>query len=207
MAGSSRSVLTLAVFGSVALALVACNQSASPTAPESLSVASATASEAVPGTSPEAGGAFVAKQGQSGSTVHFVVDVVDFDFPNDCVPEIVRFNGTSERTIHFSTDAQGNEHFRFVTRENQTGVGLTTGDSYRAIGVNGGGGRNGIPFFFDCGPGSCTANLIARINVLASDPQNSMRLNCSFHITRNAAGEITSVFDTGCGLDRQFCKK
>jgi hypothetical protein len=122
--------------------------------------------------------------------------VAGITFFNDCAgEEILITDGQLCISSGLSTDGSGGLHVDAQIRQDFTGVGLTTGQTYTghlsanvSQQVNG----NGPQF---------TVEIVQNYHLNTSGPQNNLHLKEVFHITVNANGDPTAMtftLESGC---------
>jgi hypothetical protein len=102
--------------------------------------------------------------------------------------ELVVISGTLHVLIHETISSSGNDHFKVHFQpQGISGVGLTTGDQYRATGVT------QEHFNFNNLPVNDT--FVDNFRIIGQGPGNNFLVHENFHFTINANGELTAVHD------------
>ena len=104
--------------------------------------------------------------------------------------EFVELSGNLHTLTHVTEDSAGGVHLKVHFQpQGISGVGLTTGDSYRATGVtqehineNSG----GLPF---------TDTFVNNFRIIGQGPGNNFLVHENFHITVNENGVVTAFVD------------
>jgi hypothetical protein len=103
---------------------------------------------------------------------------------NDGAGEDVLVTGTLHVLTHVTIDAQGGLHVKqHFQPQGATGVGLTTGDTYRATGVT----QEEFNF-----TGGFTDTFINNFRWIGQGPNNNLLVHQTIHVTITPNGEITS---------------
>ena len=118
----------------------------------------------------------------------FPIDtVVNVPCANGGAGEDVHITGTIHDLFHITVDAAGGLHVK--THDNPqdvTGVGLTTGASYQGTGVT--------QQEFDVTAGE-QDTFVDNFRIVGQGPGNNFLVHETFHLTVNANGDVTVVFD------------
>jgi hypothetical protein len=106
----------------------------------------------------------------------------------DCSGEMVELSGSVHFLYHMTQSANGGYNFRYQSNfQGVSGVGLTTGTSYRAMETfSDAYHSNSLQF---------NETVHQRVKLVAQGSADDLAVNFTFHITANATGEITAVFD------------
>jgi hypothetical protein len=108
---------------------------------------------------------------------------------NNGLGEPVLISGTLHILIHETVSASGNLHFKIHFQpQGASGVGLVTGDSYRATGVT-------QEHFNVNGPLPINDTFINNFRIIGQGPDNNLLVHQTVHITINANGELTALVD------------
>jgi hypothetical protein len=103
----------------------------------------------------------------------------------------VLISGTLHVLIHQTISDAGHLQFKFHFQpQGVSGVGLTTGDTYRATGVT---QQTQTVDLTDGAPQEFT--YINNFRIIGPGRDNNYLVHQTFHITVNANGELTSVVD------------
>ena len=108
---------------------------------------------------------------------------------NDGEGEWVRISGTMHYLLTITFDALEGFHAKGHTQpQGMSGIGLTTGDKYRATGVT---------QWQETGRSlrGCEYSVINRFMMIGQGPGNNFRVRETFHFTMNANGEVTARVD------------
>src|SRR5215211_5830985 len=101
----------------------------------------------------------------------------------DCTGEDVQLSGTIHLVSQTQPDGSEVGHFNY---QNVSGVGLTSGTTYRASTVDT--FRLEAPF-----PSDITS--VSSFHLISQGKQDNLLVNVLFHITVNANGEVTAFID------------
>jgi hypothetical protein len=115
-----------------------------------------------------------------------ISDAGDVPCANGGAGEEVLITGTLHILSHTTTDNRGGSHTKFHFQpQGITGVGQSTGDTYRATGVSQGTTNVvGLP---------STDTYVNIFQMIGPGPGNNFMVHEVFHTTINANGEVTSV--------------
>ena len=103
--------------------------------------------------------------------------------------EVVVLSGTLHLLSHQTVSNSGNFHVKFHAQpQGVSGVGLTTGDQYRATGVT-------QEEFHSNGPLPITDTFINNFRIIGQGPGNNFSVHQTIHITINANGVLTAFVD------------
>jgi hypothetical protein len=106
---------------------------------------------------------------------------------NDGAGELVELSGTLHVLSHVTIDAQGGLHVKqHAQPQGISGIGLTTGDSYRGTGVT--------QSEFNATAAE-EQTFINNFRIIGQGPDNNFLVHSTFHVTVNANGEVTTVVD------------
>jgi hypothetical protein len=108
---------------------------------------------------------------------------LDFIRSNDCTGEQVELSGTIHLVSQQQSDGSVVGHFNY---QNVSGVGLTSGTTYRASTVDT--VRLAAPF-----PSDITS--VGSFHLIGQGENDNLLVNALFHITVNANGEVTASID------------
>lgn len=119
---------------------------------------------------------------------NFVVPVDEIAF-NPCAGEDIHFTGAFHVETHLVIDAKGGIHSQFTANDyNLRGVGLTSGNRYRRVGAT-------TDSFNASGPPPLEETFTNTFNFIGQGPGNNFLAHQVFHITINANGVVTVIFD------------
>ena len=103
--------------------------------------------------------------------------------------EEVLVTGTLHVLTHVTIDTQGGLHVKLHFQpQGASGVGLTTGDIYRATGVT----QEHVNFNANTG---FTDTFINNFRIIGQGPDNNLLVHQTIHITVTPNGDVTSVVD------------
>lgn len=106
---------------------------------------------------------------------------------NDGAGELVVLTGTLHVLTHVTIDDQGGLHVKqHFQPQGLSGVGLTTGDTYRGTGVT--------QTEFNA-TAATEQTSINNFRIIGQGPDNNFLVHSTFHVTVNANGEVTTVVD------------
>lgn len=106
---------------------------------------------------------------------------------NDGAGELVLLTGTLHVLTHVTIDDQGGLHVKqHFQPQGLSGVGLTTGDTYRGTGVT--------QTEFNA-TAATEQTSINNFRIIGQGPDNNFLVHSTFHVTVNANGEVTTVVD------------
>lgn len=106
---------------------------------------------------------------------------------NDGAGELVELTGTLHVLTHVTIDDQGGLHVKQHSQpQGISGVGLTTGDTYRGTGVT--------QTEFNA-TAATEQTSINNFRIIGQGPDNNFLVHSTFHVTVNANGEVTTVVD------------
>lgn len=106
---------------------------------------------------------------------------------NDGAGELVVLTGTLHVLTHVTIDDQGGLHVKqHFQPQGLSGVGLTTGDTYRGTGVT--------QTEFNA-TAATEQTSINNFRIIGQGRDNNFLVHSTFHVTVNANGEVTTVVD------------
>lgn len=106
---------------------------------------------------------------------------------NDGAGELVLLTGTLHVLTHVTIDDQGGLHVKqHFQPQGLSGVGLTTGDTYRGTGVT--------QTEFNA-TAATEQTSINNFRIIGQGRDNNFLVHSTFHVTVNANGEVTTVVD------------
>jgi hypothetical protein len=136
--------------------------------------------------------------GAPGSHTKDVI-VEDFDIvvpvPESCSGEDVHVFGTLDITIQTTADGRGGLHVVFHLTPHLTGVGLSTGLEYNAV------GPTQVVSFVD-GTGPRVTAAVNVVNLISPGSSDNLVITETIHVTVNANGTTTVEFDNVKGACR-----
>lgn len=111
---------------------------------------------------------------------------IDVIFSNPCGGEDIQFVGTEHQQLHITINGNSANVRQRVNDQSVTGVGLTTGTKYNRTGMT------KDNFTVHVGEQETFVN---SFKVIGQGPDNNLLVQEVFHITINANGEVTVLFD------------
>ena len=108
--------------------------------------------------------------------------------------EGVLLSGILHTQIHVTVSDGNRTNFKAqVKPQVVTGLGLSSGDVYRAVGLSH--FHETVPFSSEVGAGAAILNSISIFRLIGPGPDNNFQMHRRVHRTINANGQITSTVD------------